>query len=243
MKKIRVGAVTAGTAYGPRPVTVTRRPAHQLSAARASVLELLTNQPRPCTVAALATMIGQHPNTIREHLDGLVASGLAKRTRADSIGRGRPAWLYAATDEDGGTPGAREYAGLATALAGQLARTSTDPAGDAIEAGKAWGRALARDREPAENPTAARRDVVEILDDLGFDPDADARAEVVRLRRCPLLEAAYEHPDIVCGVHVGIVRGALETLGGDSEAAEMLPFAEPGCCRLDLGRAAAHPLR
>ena len=235
--------MTPGTPYGPRPVTRPRRAAHQLSAARAAILELLTNQPRPCTVAALAAMIGQHPNTIREHLDGLVASGLAERTRSESVGRGRPAWLYAATEEDGGTAGAREYAGLATALAGQLARTSADPTADAIEAGRVWGRDLARDRHRAANPTAARRDVVAILGDLGFDPDPDVRAEVVRLRRCPLLEAAYEHPDIICGVHVGIVRGALEALGGESQAAEMLPFAEPGCCRLDLGRAAVHQTR
>ena len=36
----------------------------------------------------------------------------------------------------------RDYAGLATALAEQISRTSADPAGDALAAGQAWGRSL-----------------------------------------------------------------------------------------------------
>jgi hypothetical protein len=35
-------------------------------------------------------------------------------------------------------------------------------------------------------------------------------------------------------VHLGIVRGALDRLGGDPEPTALLPFAEPGACRLHL---------
>jgi predicted ArsR family transcriptional regulator len=60
---------------------------------------------------------------------------------------------------------------------------------------------------------------------------------VVKLCRCPLLEAAHEHPEVVCGVHLGVVRGALEVLGADPDQTEhttLQPFSEPGACRLDL---------
>ena len=72
-----------------------------------------------------------------------------------------------------------------------------------------------------------------MLGDLGFAPvpQEDDPAQV-RLTRCPLLEAAHRHPEVVCGVHLGIVRGALAQLGADPSGAGLVPFAEPGACRL-----------
>ena len=210
---------------------------------------MLTDQPEPCTVMALSELTRQHPNTIREHLDGLVDDRLAVQTRAPARGRGRPAWLYSAAPEVGSEPGAREYAGLASALAAQIARSSRHPFTDSVEAGRDWGRDLVRRsgagvttsaaREAAIPLTAirTRRQVVRLLAELGFAPSADARASVVKLRRCPLLEAANQYPDVVCGVHLGVVRGALDELGADPERTEqtaLQPFSEPGACRLDL---------
>jgi len=216
--------------------------------ARARVLDVLTDQPEPCTVTALSELTRQHPNTIREHLDGLVDDRLAVRTRAPAHGRGRPAWLYGTAPDAGSNPGAREYAGLASALAAQIARTSQHPGADSIEAGRGWGHDLVRRstsaqaQAPAPAPVpgsaiSARREVVALLDELGFAPSSDARAGVVKLHRCPLLEAAQEHPEVVCGVHLGVVRGALAELGAspeETERAALQPFSEPGACRLDL---------
>lgn len=227
---------------GPLPARPRRPRIPRLPRARAAVLERLADQPEPIRIASLAALMHQHPNTVREHLEGLVELGLATREAADPAGRGRPAWLYTAVDfaTTGSGTGevAREYAGLAAALAAHLSRASADPRSEAVEAGEAWGRQLAQgsDRRPARNATAARREVVGMLEELGFAPEADARAAVVRLRRCPLLEAAHQYPDVVCGVHLGLVRGALDELGGDPEAADLRPFAEPGACRLDLLR-------
>ena len=224
---------------GPLPARRPRR-LPPLTRARAAVLQRLADQPEPCRVAALAAVTRQHPNTVREHLDALVADGYATRVAAEPDGRGRPAWLYAAVDrsevagED--VVVAREYAGLAAALAAHLARSSGEPVEESREAGALWGRqlALASGREPAPNATAARRQVVAMLGELGFDPDADDRAAVVKLRRCPLLEAAHEHPEVVCNVHLGLVSAALEELGADPEGAALKPFSEPGACRLEL---------
>jgi predicted ArsR family transcriptional regulator len=52
------------------------------------------------------------------------------------------------------------------------------------------------------------------------------------LTQCPLLDAARTHPDVVCGVHLGIVRGALQEWGTSLGEVELLPFSEPGACRL-----------
>ena len=212
---------------GPRAGTGSR----PLSDSAASILEMLRGQPEPLTLAALARLIGLHTNTVREHLDVLVRRGLVARQRAEPDGRGRPAWLYSLTDVEAETS---EYAGLAAALAAAISRSSPAPAADAAAAGEEWGHDLARTRGAAPTtPDAARTHVVELLDDLGFRPAREAEdPATVRLTRCPLLEAAHRHPEIVCAVHLGIVRGALEEYGVDPSGSELEPFAEPGACRL-----------
>jgi predicted ArsR family transcriptional regulator len=218
---------------GPQPGDPPEGP--QLSPQRAQVLAAL-RRGGPRTVTALAAALGLHPNTVREHLDGLVELGLASREQAPSSGRGRPAWRYTAEPEH--VPAAaRDYAALATVLAAHLARTSTAPADDAAAAGRDWGRALVAGRPARADAAQARRDVVRLLGEVGFAPEADARDRTVLLRRCPILDAARRHPDVVCHVHAGLVSGALESLGDveDAERVELRPFAVPGACLLHLG--------
>lgn len=231
---ITLNSVENNRGYGPAPSTGRARA--PLSRSRAALLESLRAQGEPTTLAALTAATGLHVNTVREHLDALVRAGLAHRHASAPAGRGRPAWLYEATGGDAAAAAAPEYAGLAATLAASIQRTSSSPHEDAITAGQDWGHELARAREarPEPNPTAARRQVVALLDALGFAPQADARATSVRLARCPLLEAAYKYPDVVCGVHLGLVRGALEEYGADDDGTELLPFAEPGACRLRI---------
>lgn len=219
--------------FGPSPAGGSRT--HEAPGrAAAAVLATLEQQDAPVTVAALTEATGHHPNTLREHLDALVEAGLAERSRAAASGRGRPAWLYAAVPA--AASGSPEYAGLATALAMQLARTSEDAREEAATAGHAWGDRLADAVRPRpRGAVAARRGVVGVLDGLGFAPDADDRASEVRLRQCPLLEAAREQPDVVCSVHLGIVRGALRAWGAETGEVTLVPFAEAGSCLLHMG--------
>lgn len=218
---------------GPRPA---RTPSgRRLSPSRTALLETLQAQPEPTSLPALVAATGLHANTVREHLDGLVRSGLASRHSAPPSGRGRPGWLYEATphSEDDPRP---EYAGLAAALAAVIVRTSATPAEEARRAGVDWGRRLAHDagaREAGEE--TARRAVAGIFDDMGFAPESDDDLAELRLTRCPLLEAAHQHPEVVCAVHLGITEGVLETFGAPADGVELRPFAEPGACVLRLG--------
>lgn len=192
---------------------------------------MLREQPEPLTLAALVRATGLHPNTVREHLETLVRRGLVARSRAEPEGRGRPAWLYEVTEV---APETSEYAGLAAALAAAIARTSDAPGAAATAAGEEWGHQLARDRGAAPtSPQEARTQVVHLLEDLGFEPRTTPGSPAeVRLTRCPLLEAAHRNPEVVCGVHLGIVRGALAEYGADPSGSGLEPFSEPGACRL-----------
>ena len=87
-------------------------------------------------------------------------------------------------------------------------------------------------REYLKFDEAARREVIHLLDELGFAPEQEDGGARVALTRCPLLEAAHRFPEVVCAVHLGIVRGALDEYGADATGTDLVPFAEPGACRL-----------
>lgn len=205
-----------------------------MSDARARVLDFLQEQSEPVGTADVASALGLHENTARLHLDGLVAAGLATREQGQPKGRGRPALRFRSGVAQEVDPRIRDYAHLAAALATVVAQRSDDPASDARAAGQRWGEDLVTDKRP-RSATAARGEVVAILDDLGFDPQADSRARSVALRRCPLLDVARQYPEVVCQVHLGLVRGALQQMGREEPQVELLPFAEPDACRLHLG--------
>ncbi len=180
-------------------------------------------QTAPVSTAALTDATGLHENTVRGHLEQLRADGYVRRQREDSTGRGRPAWLWQATSPEPANP----YAGLAAALADTLARTSADPAGQAREAGRAWGEQMVADRDGED----ARSTVVEVMREQGFAPNDTG--DVVLLQRCPLIEAASRHPAIVCAVHQGMIDGILRARGSDAES-RLIPFTGPGECTLLL---------
>jgi predicted ArsR family transcriptional regulator len=218
--------------YGPQPSAP--RPT-QLSRAQARVFAVLDDRDEPVTMAALSTATGLHPNTLRDHLDALERAGLVRRRAAAPQGPGRPPALYETVADTDASHS--EYAGLATVLASTIHRTSSDPRRAAISAGAQWGHELAaaHGRPEEAGAASARREVVAVLEETGFAPEPDRDGSVVRLTRCPLLDTARRFPDVVCAVHLGIVRGALEEYDADPEPAELFPFSEPGACRLHLG--------
>lgn len=192
---------------GPRPVA---DPATRLSSARAALLAYLVEAGGPVTVKEVAAGSGQHANTVREHLEALTEFGMVERGTVKPTGRGRPAVTYTVTGESDALRSSRESASLVDALASHLRRTSADPMADAIEAGREWGRTLPQATEP-----------LEVLKTMGFTPEEDERG--VRLTSCPLLASARRNPEVVCNVHLGLLR---EIAGED---AELVPFVPGGC--------------
>jgi predicted ArsR family transcriptional regulator len=206
------------------------------------VLDLLRRHPGPVGVGEIAREAGLHENTVREHFEGLLAARLVRRERAPAVGRGRPAWLYAARPPQQAAI-VRDYTALASVLAGIVARTATDPEREAAAAGADWGRALASDLPPEPDADSARRRVVQLFTELGFAPETDDDAHTVHLTRCPLLDVAREHPGVVCSIHRGVASSALDALGAADDAAvvRVTPFAGPGYCLLHLGASPTQP--
>ena len=207
---------------------------------RRAVLDALRAAPEPLGVTEAAERLGVHPNTVRFHLDALVADGLVERRVEAPSGPGRPRTVYTVRPGmDRG--GARGYLLLARMLLSRWA--SADPAearAEALETGREWGRFLVDPLPPFEPPTAqgsvAR--LVALLDDLGFEPESEegrARPPArIGLRHCPFLELAEEHGELVCPLHLGLIQGALARLDAPLTATRLEPFAEPDLCLAHL---------
>jgi predicted ArsR family transcriptional regulator len=204
-----------------------------LGESRAQVLAVLQAARGPLTVSDVAARVGLHPNTSRFHLDGLVGQGLAERHTEQRAVPGRPRALYAAAV---GIPGAgrRSYRLLAEILTSYLATHTKQPGQAALEAGEAWGRFLTDRPAPFRrvDAAAATQQLVNTLDDIGFAPEAvtTGRSRQVLLHHCPFRETAEQHRDVVCSVHLGLMRGMLAELDAPVEAKRLDPFVEPDLC-------------
>lgn len=229
-----------------------------MSRARAAVLEQLGRHVEPTTVGILAGECGQHTNTVREHLDALTSAGLVVRTTGPAQGRGRPAIRYSAVPSESVRPQMREYVNLVTALSAQIDRALPDPRAFSVEAGRHMSVSTDEHAVPGMNAADASlallaelgfdphvddgTDAGESADEGPRPPHAVRTAPepnrdglgreilTVRLRECPLLEAARRHPDVVCSVHLGALLGSYDQADEPTDGVGVVPFAEPGAC-------------
>jgi predicted ArsR family transcriptional regulator len=192
---------------------------------RREVLALLKAAAAPRSIAELAAELGIHPNTVRFHLDALVESGDVEHAAAAVGGRGRPAQRFRAVRRMD-PAGPRDYLVLARLLAGTLARTP-DGVALATAAGHELGRRLAAE-DPADDDRPMGR-MLSLLDRLGFQAEQRTDGDIV-LHSCPFLEVAHERPGIVCGAHLGLMRGALEQWTTAAVITDLNAFAEPDAC-------------
>lgn len=217
-----------------------------LGESRARVLEVLRAAGEAVGVQDVADQVGLHPNTARFHLDGLVDAGLAERRTEERSQPGRPRTVYVASATE--VPaGQRSYRLLAEMLTSLVADTLPEPGKAAETAGEAWGRYLAERPAPSQQVDAEEgiRRLSTVLADAGFAPDAveDADRPVIPLRHCPFREVAEQHRDVVCSLHLGLMRGVLDEVRAPLKADRLEPFVEPSLCLAHLAPASGSSAR
>lgn len=193
---------------------------------RDRVLRLLQRSGADLTVQQIATQLEVHPNTARFHLDTLESRGLVHQVPSAPDGPGRPALKVSAT-EAMDPEGPRHYQALAGALATALSG-SPNSAELAQRAGQTWADQVLAQRHPApsEDPEAV---LLEVLDEASFAPVRTGEDEI-GLRSCPFLELVDSSEQIVCSVHLGLMRRTLAALGSDRDVVRLQPFVRPGLC-------------
>jgi len=203
--------VTTTPELGPQPARTDRPREAALRVLRA----LLATDGRG-TIATLNAALGGHPNTIRIQLEHLIGDGFVTPASLPAPGRGRPARAYLVTiagrQVAGEDPELEVYSALVEAVAEHLAGTE-DPPVAAHSIGLTWGSGLVATRGD---------DLVSILAGQGFTPVPTR--DGIALRTCPMLASARRHPDVVCGIHQGLIDAI------SPEPRQLLPFAATGAC-------------
>lgn len=183
-------------------------------------------------VHELAAATGLHVTTVRFHLDVLARSDKITAHKAPRATPGRPRSVYTIRAEEVRPDG---YQTLAALLAAHFGSTPSVRRRRAEQAGRDWADNLIPAAEHVGDIDDAARRVTDLFVQLDFDPElvdagpaGDERE--IRLRACPYLTVAADHPDVVCAIHLGLLQGALSRLGQASTTARMVPLVEPHLC-------------
>ncbi len=214
-----------GSLHGRRP-----GPTEAGGDSRATILTFVESAEDAVRVEEIAEAVGLHANTVRGHLDALLASGRISRVPDQRSTRGRPHWLYTAT----ASASVRELARaldreLDSASAPDLARLA---AATWAEAGPDVGRASTID-EAVDAATAA-------LMDFGFDAVRNPVGDQLTLRSCPYAELVADHP-VICDIHAELLGEVLARTGQPVSMSQMDVFPRPGLCVAHLRRPDAEP--
>ncbi|OBF75048.1 transcriptional regulator [Mycobacterium sp. 852002-51613_SCH5001154] len=216
------------------PVKLSPTSIGESASRRRAVLRVLRASPDPMSIAAIADVLGVHPNTVRFHLDSLVGDGQVEHVELDRKGPGRPPLMFRAVRQmDRG--GTRHYRLLAEILAVAFAG-ERDAGAKALAAGRAWGQKLEASLEAVPTEPASADDAIDhlvnMLDELGFAPERRATdgEQQVGLRHCPFLELAENRTAVVCPVHLGLMQGAMEAWGAPVSVDRLDAFVEPDLC-------------
>ena len=214
-------------------------------ASRLRILQTLRQVPEGQGVQELAAQVGLHVNTVRFHLDRLVAEGVVARHVEDRTEPGRPRLTFTSVARPGTHGDKRSYRLLAAILASFVSGSVPNPVAAATEAGRTWGHYLTERPGPYRRTEESESisELLRILDDIGFVPEL-VQSETGReiwLRHCPFLEVAEEHRDVVCAVHLGLMQGALAEMRAPVTTERLETFVEPSLCVATMGEAPSSP--
>jgi predicted ArsR family transcriptional regulator len=210
---------------------------------RLAILRFLEAADAPLGVEALADQVGLHANTVRWHLGILVDAGLVTEASVSSGERGRPRFGYRIV------PGALDqHPGGFRLLAELLAEVVARGGGAAtIEAvSRERGAALIEQaHDDGRSDPSAVRAVMGLLEQFGFQPRLrrTRAGQRIDMRPCPFGDTARTYRDIVCPLHLGLIRGAFASLESATDASSLEPFVKPDLCVAHLAGPQPRPAR
>ncbi len=195
----------------------------------------LARSARPLATADISESLGLHPNTVRPHLERMREAGLLDVEVGGRGDVGRPQHRYSVARNAPSLgfepPTMPVLARMVLAMAARL-QASAD---DAEAVGRTEG--IARATPYADAPSTLEALVAD-LDRLGFDPlvtddPDDPDAAVVAFAHCPFADLAERHPELVCGLHRGLVAGFVAEMG-DAEVGEFCTLTSRTPCRVTV---------
>ncbi len=186
----------------------------------------------PLATAEIAETLGLHVNTVRPHLERMREVGLLDQRIATAAGVGRPQHLYSLAPD---SPSLGLEPPTMPLLARMLLRVAAEAgldAGDATATGREQGT---QDAAGFPEGTPCLDALMAQLEYLGFDPEATGGVDgvTVAFTHCPFRELAEANPDLVCGLHRGMVEGLVEQMG-DGRVVAFRNLVDRSPCQTDL---------
>ena len=188
----------------------------------------------------MGAALGLHVTTARFHLERLVAAGVVVSSPAARpwAGRARSTSTPAAgRPRLAGPEALQAFTELLTSAWSDAADGSP---GDPERAASGGSRPEQHGSCPAiggQHPGAWLGKVgmaVDLLDEWGYQPElstsAGGRTVELTLHDCPFLTMARAHPDVVCGIHRGLIRGTMAAVGEDGAEVDLQPFVTERTC-------------
>jgi predicted ArsR family transcriptional regulator len=203
----------------------------------------LARSPRPLATADIAESLQLHANTVRPHLERMRDAGLLAVEVGGRGDVGRPQHRYSVAADAPSLGLEPPTIPLLARMVLAMARRLDASAQDAEAVGRDEGRTRARPFATAPSTLEA---LVSDLDRLGFDPvvtdaapaavggqgDVDGAA-VIAFANCPFADLAHEHPELVCGLHRGLVAGFVAQMG-DTEVREFCSLTSRTPCQVTV---------
>lgn len=201
-----------------------------------NLLRLITERETAVSIQELCSLSGLHPNTVRTHLDSLLAAGEIEREQAPSQGRGRPLWIYRTA-----VVKISPYEMLAQILASQLGRAD-DPS-LTTRAAKHWADVAAtQGADSAKDCDEAVDQVAHSLRNVGFTVSLNSMLDEITITECPYASLVADHPKI-CDVHAALIGELLARSGQPISTERIDVWARPGVCVAYLNRKDRNPTR
>lgn len=172
---------------------------------RHAIFRAVAQADQPLGVAELNAEFPFNHNAIRQHLAKLVAAGLVLETTSAATGRGRPRLVYEVNPAAEGQWGVTGPYERLSRLLVEIIRTGLDP----DEVGR---RGADQFRVPSPSGDVIA-DATTAMARQGFEPEvrhARAGGEIV-LQSCPFASVALADRATVCGLHLGIAEGLVDT--------------------------------
>ena len=210
--------------------------------ARRALYQHVVRQASPVSREQAAESLGMPVHSVKFHLDKLAAAGLLdveyrRLGGRTGPGAGRPAKLYRRSAREVALsvpPRSYDLAGEVLAEAVDRAVRDGVPVAAAVEdVARDVGRRLATDDDttPGDGVDAGGTDgeldrLARVLGRHGYEPEMEERE--LCLANCPFDRLAAAHTELVCGLNLALIGGAVEGLGTGTLRARLAP--EPGMC-------------
>ena len=207
---------------------------------RRVLYEHVAAQRSPVSRDQAAEAVGLPLHSVKFHLDRLVEEGLLevefrRLSGRQGPGAGRPSKLYRrARAEVSVSLPARQYDLAAAVLADAVERVGRDGVAldRAIDAAATdAGRAMAQGSPRPRGAKGELRTVADLLARHGYEPSASDDDSELELANCPFDRLARDHTDLVCGINLALVTGAVDALGCRHVETRLEPSPELCCVR------------